>query len=78
MHVRSRYELEGAILDSARAWEADGKERDISDIGDMDDVWDWMEHSLVAFVFPEEEWYNGEPFTDDEKGFVLHNNQLVG
>ncbi len=78
MQIRSRYELEGAMLENAQQWETGGRQRDISDIENMDDVWDWLEGSLVPFVFPEETWYNGDPYAADEKGFLLHYNQLVG
>lgn len=78
MKIRDRYELEGAMLGSAVVWNTDGKELHVSDIGDMDDVWDWLQGTLVPYVFPDEQWYNGDPYTDDEKGYLLHYNQLVG
>lgn len=66
------------MMANANAWNTDGEQKDISDIEVMDDVWDWFEETLVPFVFPEETWYNGEPFAAEEKGFLLHYNQLVG
>lgn len=32
---------------------------------------------MIRGLFPEE-WYNNDAFSDDELGFVLHDNKLLG
>jgi len=43
----------------------------------MGEFWEWMEGPLVNGLYPEE-WYNGEAFTEGERGYVANYMRLIG
>ena len=41
-------------------------------------IFDWLETGLVPKLFPKQEWYNGEPFTEFERDYFMNYNRVVG
>lgn len=75
-NITSAFKLEYAIknyIDSA-----DHEGLTYSDIGSMEDVWDWTENVLLDLLFPEQAWYNGDAYRPEEQNYVLEYNRLIG
>ena len=47
------------------------------DISETADYWDWLRGPLIRGVYRTEE-YNGRPLEENELGYVLNFNQVVG
>jgi hypothetical protein len=47
------------------------------DIANMDDWWAWLQGPFLSNML-EEEWYNGDPYSEEEKKFVLGYFRIVG
>jgi len=47
------------------------------DIGNFNDLWNWLESAFPQHLLPIE-WYNGDPFTANEKHFVHGVMRIVG
>lgn len=92
MQVWKRYDLETAMKQYASEGPSQGSdgggssgrrggadaESEVSEVNSVDDVFPWLENVIVGSVFPPNVWYNGDPYTDDEIGFLLNFNRLVG
>ncbi len=50
----------------------------LGEVSDLEAVWEWLETAFVPATFPDEEWYNGDPWTENEQGFLQSYNKLVG
>lgn len=41
-------------------------------------IFDWIQTGLLPRIFPKQQWYNGDFFTDFEKDYFLEYNKVVG
>ena len=55
-----------------------GDQEATTDVKSIDDVFPWLQTTIVGSVFPPEEWYNGDAYSADEVGYVVNFNRLVG
>jgi hypothetical protein len=40
-------------------------------ISSMEQMWTWMDTTLLDLLFPRSVWYNGDPLPQDKRGFLL-------
>lgn len=66
--VTDAYEMEGAMR-------AEVERKGITKIHTIDDCMLWLETGLLAVVFPNDYWYNGE---SKDEGYILEYNKLAG
>lgn len=50
----------------------------IDDVKDYETLWLWLEQGYLPALFPEQEWYNGDEFSEEEQGYFLEYNRLIG
>ena len=89
MQIWKRFDLETAMKQYATEGPASsaggrgrrgsaGDQEATTDVKSIDDVFPWLETTIVGSVFPPEEWYNGDAYSADEVGYVVNFNRLVG
>jgi len=72
LRVSKTYAIDEALR--SQVVDEGGALQDVSTLGDF---FDYLDETIRPAIFPPE-WYNGEPLTTDETGFVLYYNMLVG
>eukprot|EP00636_Phaeomonas_parva_P005670 CAMPEP_0118851046 /NCGR_PEP_ID=MMETSP1163-20130328/634_1 /TAXON_ID=124430 /ORGANISM="Phaeomonas parva, Strain CCMP2877" /LENGTH=892 /DNA_ID=CAMNT_0006783309 /DNA_START=309 /DNA_END=2988 /DNA_ORIENTATION=+ len=50
---------------------------DLTAIKNQEEFWDWAEHGLLPSLFPDEQWYNQEAWTQDESGYIQLYTKLA-
>ncbi|CAF4480352.1 unnamed protein product [Rotaria socialis] len=54
-----------------------GAQPTYDDIGNFDDFWKVMDGPVISALF-DQKWYNGENLTNDQYGYVLFENKILG
>jgi hypothetical protein len=68
--ITSSFELERSMRDYM-------KQEDLESVKTLEDAFDYLEQKLLPQLFPNDNWYNGDAYAEDEKGFILNYNKLV-
>ncbi|ESN98346.1 hypothetical protein HELRODRAFT_84784, partial [Helobdella robusta] len=55
----------------------DGSLTTFTSMSSTEDLWTFMQNNLLNSLYPDS-WYNQMNFTDQEFGFVMHENKLLG
>ena len=73
------YEQESALVDLFMDEEFKGAnfKKNFEDVMALDELWAWMEGPLIDGAF-NDKYYNGEPKTENDKGYILNVMKLVG
>ena len=64
------YEIESALKTQVETGDIKFTELD-----KIDDIWEWMQTSLIDGVVPATEWYNGEPMEGADQGYSFFYNK---
>mmetsp|Transcript_21036 Transcript_21036/g.68078 ORF Transcript_21036/g.68078 Transcript_21036/m.68078 type:complete len:803 (+) Transcript_21036:69-2477(+) len=48
------------------------------EVVNFEDIFEWTTNAFIPLVFPEQEWYNGDPWTEEENNYIGNYNRLVG
>jgi len=67
------YELEAALKKQIESGDVK-----FSEIDKVDDIWTWMESSLLESVIPGDTWYNGEPLETADQGYSFFYQKQCG
>jgi hypothetical protein len=67
------YELEAALKKQIESGEIK-----FSELEKVDDIWTWMEESLMQSVIPPDTWYNGEPLGEGDQGYSFFYQKQCG
>jgi len=67
------YQLEAALKKQIQSGEVK-----FSELDNVDDIWTWMESSLLESVVPGDTWYNGEPLEDADQGYSFFYQKQCG
>jgi hypothetical protein len=67
------YELEAALKKQIESGDVK-----FSEIEKVDDIWTWMESSLMQSVIPGDTWYNGEPLEAADQGYSFFYQKQCG
>jgi len=67
------YELEAALKRQIEAGDVK-----FSELDKVDDIWTWMESSLLQSVIPGDTWYNGEPLEEADQGYIFFYQKQCG
>lgn len=62
-------------LESALKTQVETGDMKFSELEQINDVWNWMQTSLIDGVVPATEWYNGEPMEGADQGYSFFYNK---
>ena len=67
------YQLEAALKKQIESGDVK-----FSELDKVDDIWTWMESSLMQSVIPGDTWYNGEPMEAIDQGYNFFYQKQCG
>ena len=49
------------------------KRDDLEEVKTLEDIFGYLSDSLMPQLFPDETWYNGDPYKPEEQVSILHS-----